>query len=66
MVMEPAVFDYIKGDVYFEKDLLENMARDGKLSAFKFDGFWKPMNTMRDKEYLEGLWKSGQAPWKVW
>lgn len=66
MVMEPEVFDYIKGDVYFEKDPLENLAKDGKLSAFRFDGFWKPMDTMRDKMQLEELWQSGQAPWKVW
>ena len=66
MVMEPEVFEYIKGDVYFEKDPLENLAKDGKLSAFKLDGFWKPMDTMRDKMQLEELWNSGQAPWKVW
>ena len=66
MVMEPEVFDYIKGDVYFEKDPLENLAKDGKLSAFRFDGFWKPMDTMRDTMQLEELWQSGQAPWKVW
>ena len=66
MVMEPEVFDYIKGDVYFEKDPLENLAKDGKLCAFKFDGFWRPMDTMRDKKQLEELWERGQAPWKVW
>ncbi len=66
MVMEPEVFDYIQGDVYFEKDPLENLAKDGKLAAFKFDGFWKPMDTMRDKLQLEELWGSGCAPWMVW
>lgn len=66
MVMEPAVFDYIKGNVYFEKEPLENLAIMGKLSAFKFDGFWKPMDTMSDKKQLEELWKNGHAPWKVW
>lgn len=66
MVMEPEVFDYINGDVYFEKEPLENLAQAGKLSAFKFDGFWKPMDTMRDKMQLEELWNGGDAPWKVW
>lgn len=65
MVMEPEVFDYINEDVYFEKEPLENLAKEGKLSAYKFDGFWKPMDTMRDKMRLEELWNSGQAPWKV-
>lgn len=66
MVMEPTVFDYIKGDVYFEKEPLESLAKDGKLHAFKFDGFWRPMDTMRDKNQLEELWNSGRVPWKVW
>ena len=66
MVMEPEVFEYIEGDVYFEQDPLENLAKDGKLAAFKFDGFWKPMDTMKDRMQLEELWNSGQAPWKVW
>ena len=66
MVIEPEVFDYIKGDVYFEKEPLENLAKDGMLAAYKFDGFWKPMDTMRDKQQLEELWNSERAPWKVW
>lgn len=66
MVLEPQVFDYIKEDVYFEQEPLEKLACDGKLSAFKFDGFWKPMDTMRDKMQLEELWNSGHAPWKIW
>lgn len=66
MVLEPMVFDYINGDVYFEKEPLENLAKDGKLYAFKFDGFWRPMDTMQDKNMLEGLWNGGQALWKVW
>lgn len=66
MVMEPEVFGYIRGDVFFEKDPLENLASDGKLSAYKFSGFWQPMDTIRDKNILEELWDSGQAPWKVW
>lgn len=66
MVLEPEVFDYIEGDVYFEKEPLESLAKDKKLSAYKFDGFWKPMDTMRDKMQLEELWNSGEAPWKIW
>lgn len=66
MVMEPMVFDYINGDVYFEKDPLEDLAKEGKLYAFKFDGFWRPMDTMQDKNKLEELWNGGQALWKVW
>lgn len=66
MVLEPKVFDYIDGDVYFEQEPLERLARDGALAAYKFDGFWKPMDTMRDKTQLEELWNSGKAPWKIW
>lgn len=66
MVMEPEVFEYIEGDVFFEKAPLENLAKTGNLSAFKFDGFWKPMDTIRDKKQLEELWSNGVAPWKVW
>lgn len=66
MVMEPEVFDYIEGNVYFEQEPLEALAEDGKLSAYKFDGFWKPMDTMKDKKQLEEFWDSGEAPWKVW
>lgn len=66
MVMEPEVFDYIDGDVYFEQEPLEALAGSGKLSAYRFDGFWKPMDTMKDKKQLEEFWNSGEAPWKVW
>ena len=67
MVLEPEVFDYIpEEDVYFEQEPLKNLAKDRKLGAYKFNGFWQPMDTMRDKEKLEELWASGQAPWKVW
>jgi glucose-1-phosphate cytidylyltransferase len=61
------VFDYIKGDdTIWEREPLENLARDGELSALKHHGFWQPMDTLRDKIYLENLWESGKAPWKVW
>lgn len=67
MVLEPEVFDYIEGDdIFFEKEPLENLALDGKLAAYRHEGFWKCMDTMRDKGMLDELWNSGQAPWKRW
>ncbi|MBR1892203.1 MAG: glucose-1-phosphate cytidylyltransferase [Lachnospiraceae bacterium] len=67
MVFEPAIFDYIEGDdTVFEKEPLGNLAREGQLSAYKHKGFWKCMDTQREKEQLEKLWASGKAPWKVW
>ena len=67
MVLEPEVFDYIEGDdTFFEKEPLENLALDGKLAAYRHEGFWKCMDTMRDKGMLDELWNSGQAPWKRW
>lgn len=68
MVLEPQVFDYIDDDPYtvFERAPLENLARDGQISAYKYDGFWKCMDTQRDKYALEEMWASGSAPWKVW
>ncbi len=66
-VLEPEVFNYIKGDeTLFERDPLESLAKERKLSAFKHAGFWQPMDTLRDKTHLESLWNSGKAPWKVW
>ena len=67
MVLEPEAFSYIEGDqTYFEKEPLENMALDGKLAAYRHEGFWKCMDTMRDKGMLDELWNSGNAPWKRW
>lgn len=67
MVLEPAVFDYIEGDMtVFEKTPLEGLSRDGQLVAKKHDGFWQCMDTQRDKQKLENMWTSGEAPWKVW
>lgn len=67
MVLEPKIFEYIAGDdTLFEKEPLERMAQDGLLAAYKHSGFWKCMDTMRDKEILEGLWKNNQAKWKIW
>lgn len=66
-VLEPKVFDYIDGDsTVWERDPLENLAKDGELAAFKHTGFWKPMDTLRDKKELEKLWQNGKAPWRVW
>lgn len=66
-VLEPEVFDYIEGDdVPFESTPLERLAAEGELMAFRHDGFWQPMDTLREKQLLEKLWSSGKAPWKVW
>ncbi|MDD5208144.1 MAG: glucose-1-phosphate cytidylyltransferase [Elusimicrobiales bacterium] len=67
-VLEPGIFDYIKdGDpTIWERAPLENLAADGKLAAYTHTGFWKCMDTLRDKLDLENHWKSGDAPWKVW
>ena len=67
MVLEPEAFSYIEGDqTYFEKEPLENMAKDGNLAAYRHEGFWKCMDTLRDKEMLDQMWNSGDAPWKRW
>ncbi|MEO0928731.1 MAG: sugar phosphate nucleotidyltransferase, partial [Cyanobacteria bacterium J06643_13] len=66
-VLEPEIFDYIDGDdTQWEKAPLEKLARDGQLMAYKHDGFWQCMDTLRDKRRLEALWASGNAPWKTW
>lgn len=66
-ILEPKVIDYIDGDAtVWEKDPLERLAKDGQLSAYRHNGFWQPMDTLRDKNYLEQLWHEGQAPWKIW
>lgn len=65
-VCEPSVIDYIEGDsTVWERDPLEKLAASGELAAFKHDGFWQPMDSLRDKMVLEDLWKK-EAPWKVW
>jgi glucose-1-phosphate cytidylyltransferase len=66
-VLEPRALDYIEGDeTYFEREPLERLAREGELMAYLHPSFWHPMDTVRDKEALEGMWGRGQAPWKVW
>ena len=68
MVVEPQAFDYIDDNekTSFEREPLENIAKDGGLQAYKHTGFWKCMDTQRDKHQLEGMWESHEAPWKIW
>ena len=66
-VLEPGVMDYIESDsIVWEREPMEKLAQDGMLSAYRHYGFWQPMDTLRDKNFLEELWQSGKAPWKVW
>jgi glucose-1-phosphate cytidylyltransferase len=66
-VLSPKVIDYIKDDTTtWEKDPMEKLARDGQLQSFFHNGFWQPMDTLRDKIHLEDLWQAGVAPWKTW
>ena len=66
-VCEPSVFDLIADDsTTWEREPLENLASSGNLAAYKHTGFWQAMDTLRDRHYLEDLWKSGKAPWKIW
>ena len=61
------MFDYIEGDkTVFEKEPLEQLVKEGQLNAYKHNGYWQCMDTQREKEKLEELWNSGNAPWKVW
>ncbi len=67
MVCQPEFFDYIDGDdTVLEKTPLETVAKMGQLMAYRHEGFWQCMDTVREKEQLERLWAKGQAPWKVW
>lgn len=67
MVLSPKIIDYVDGDdTVLEKKPLEGLCADGELMAYKHNGFWQCMDTMRDKQKLEALWDSGKAPWKVW
>lgn len=67
LVCEPAIFDYLTGDdSVFEHDLLERVARDGQLTAYKHDDFWQCMDTVRDRDLLRNLWDRDEAPWKLW
>jgi glucose-1-phosphate cytidylyltransferase len=66
-VLEPQIFDYIAGDeTQWEKEPLEQLAKDGQLMAYLHEGFWQCMDTLREKHLLQQLWDAGDAPWKVW
>jgi glucose-1-phosphate cytidylyltransferase len=67
LVFEPGLFDYLESDATsLEADALESLAEDRQLVAYRHDDFWQCMDTLRDRRLLEGLWDSGEAPWKVW
>ena len=66
-IVEPSVIDYITDDsTVWEREPMEKLAHDGELAAYRHQGFWHPMDTLRDKNVLEDLWNNGNAPWKVW
>lgn len=66
-VLSPKVLSYIQGDsTVWEQEPLMQLAKDGQLMAYEHEGFWQPMDTLRDKHHLEELWTSGKAPWKKW
>ena len=66
-VFEPEIFDYLQDDsTILERMPLETLAKENKLTAFRHDGFWYAMDTMRERKYLEKLWESQKAPWKIW
>lgn len=66
-VLSPKVIERIKGDsTIWEQEPLKGLATDGQLMCYKHEGFWQPMDTLRDKTLLEELWQTDKAPWKVW
>jgi glucose-1-phosphate cytidylyltransferase len=66
-VLEPGALDYIEGDsTVWERDPMARLAADGQLMAYRHEGFWQPMDTLRERNMLEELWASGKAPWKTW
>jgi glucose-1-phosphate cytidylyltransferase len=66
-VLENSVLDLIEGDsIVWERGPMERLAAESELMAYRHDGFWQPMDTLRDTQHLESLWQSGEAPWKVW
>lgn len=66
-VCEDGIFDYLEDDAsIFEKEPLENMSKDAKLNSYRHYGFWRPMDTLRDKNELSELWNQNKAPWKLW
>lgn len=66
-ILSPKVLDYIEGDeTIWERAPMERLAKEGQISAYLHEGFWQPMDTLRDKTHLEELWSSDKAPWKMW
>lgn len=66
-VLEPQIFDYIADDgTVWEQSPMQQLAKEGKLAAYKHDDFWHPMDTLRDKNVLEEMWKDNKAPWRIW
>ena len=66
-VLNKGIFNYLKSDLEpWEREPLQNLAKDGELMCFHHSGFWQPMDTLRDKNYLEALWQSGNPPWRLW
>jgi glucose-1-phosphate cytidylyltransferase len=66
-VLDPSVIDLIDGDnTVWEREPMETLARTGQLAAYRHEGFWQPMDTLRDRNHLQALWESGAAPWKAW
>ncbi|GAB6267905.1 MAG: glucose-1-phosphate cytidylyltransferase [Smithella sp.] len=65
-VIEPEALNYIQGNVMWEHDPMETLAKEGKLCGYRHNGFWQCMDTARDLRYLESLWETGNAPWKTW
>jgi glucose-1-phosphate cytidylyltransferase len=66
-VLEPGVFDYIEGDdTIWEREPMQQLAQQGQLAAYRHQGYWQNMDTLRDKSLLESLWDSANPPWKVW
>ena len=68
MVCDCKLFDYLPDDptVMFEREPISQLVRDGQLHSFKHEGFWQPMDTYQETQYLNRLWEAGQAPWRVW
>lgn len=65
-IFNKEIFEYLNADSILEREPLENLARNGELMAWKHDGFWHPMDTIRDTQHLNELWVEGIAPWKIW
>ena len=66
-VLEPGIFDYIENEqITWEQEPMRNLAQNKQLSAYKHDSFWHCMDSLRDRNNLEKLWRSGNAPWKIW